>query len=85
MALLVPGVVSVHDIRSRGPKRDAFVQMHMVVEATDVAGAHAITDAVEEALARELGVREAFIHVEPTDDDSGPPGTRAGSGKSYQA
>jgi len=82
----VPGVVSVHDIRSRGPRRDAFVQMHLVVDADDVAGAHAITDAVEDALARELGVKEAFIHVEPEDDNSGPPGTRpSGLDKGYQA
>lgn len=85
VVMRVPGVVSVHDIRSRGPRRDAFVQMHLVVDADDVAGAHAITDAVEAALAAELGVREAFIHVEPEDDDSGPPGTRAPPGKSYQA
>jgi cation diffusion facilitator family transporter len=72
----VPGVVSVHDIRSRGPPREAFVQMHLVVDRRDVAGAHAIADEVERRLAEELGVREAFVHIEPEDDDSGPPGTR---------
>lgn len=72
----VPGVVSVHDIRSRGARREAFVQMHLVVEREDVAGAHEIADEVERRLARELGVKEAFIHIEPHDDASGPPGTR---------
>ncbi|HVM44462.1 MAG TPA: cation diffusion facilitator family transporter, partial [Candidatus Thermoplasmatota archaeon] len=31
----VPGVVSVHDIRSRGTRREAYVQMHLVVEKED--------------------------------------------------
>lgn len=81
----VPGVVNVHDIRSRGHPREAFVQMHLVVDADDVVGAHEITDAVEDRLARELGVKEVFIHVEPEDDQSGPPGTngeRAGASTS---
>lgn len=72
----VPGVVSVHDIRSRGLPREAFVQMHLVVDREDVAGAHAVADEVERRLAAELGVKEAFVHIEPEDDASGPPGTR---------
>lgn len=75
----VPGVRSVHDIRSRGTPRDSFVQMHLVVDAEDVAGAHAIADEVERRLAARMGVREAVIHIEPEDDGSGPPGT-AGKG-----
>lgn len=72
----VPGVRSVHDIRSRGAPREAFVQMHLVVDPQDVAGAHAVADEVERRLGEELGVKEAFIHIEPFDDASGPPGTR---------
>ena len=72
----VPGVTSVHDIRSRGAPREAFVQMHLVVDREDVAGAHAVADEVERRLAAELGVKEVFVHVEPYDDASGPPGTR---------
>jgi len=71
----VPGVVNVHDIRSRGGPRDAFVQMHLVVDRSDVAGAHAIADEVERRVSQELGVKEVFVHVEPEDDASGPPGT----------
>lgn len=72
----VPGVVSVHDIRSRGTRREAYVQMHLVVDRRDVQGAHGIADAVEERLADELGVKESIVHIEPEDDDSGPPGSR---------
>jgi cation diffusion facilitator family transporter len=72
----VPGVESVHDIRSRGSRRDVHVQMHLVVHARDVQGAHAIADEVEKRLERELGVKEAVVHIEPEDDRSGPPGSR---------
>lgn len=73
----VDGVRNVHDIRSRGTPREAYVQMHLVVDKEDVAGAHAIADEVERRLADELGVKEAFVHIEPEDDASGPPGTHA--------
>lgn len=72
----VPGVVNVHDIRSRGARRDAFVQMHLVVDAHTVAESHAISDEVERRVSAELGVKEVFVHIEPEDDRSGPPGTR---------
>lgn len=72
----VPGVVSVHDIRSRGTRREPYVQMHLVVARDDVRGAHAVADEVERRLAEELGVRESLVHIEPEDDASGPPGSR---------
>lgn len=72
----VPGVVSVHDIRSRGSRREPYVQMHLVVDKEDVRGAHAIADEVERRLADALGVKEALVHIEPEDDASGPPGSR---------
>lgn len=68
----VPGVESVHDIRSRGRLREAFVQMHLIVEPRDVERAHAVTLAVEEAVMTALGAREVFVHVEP-EDHGGPP------------
>lgn len=71
----VPGVRNVHDIRSRGHPREAFVQMHLVVDPDDVVGAHSVADAVEARLSEALGVKEVFIHIEPEDDQSGPPGT----------
>lgn len=73
----VDGVESVHDIRSRGRPGEAYVQMHLVVQTNDVVEAHRIADDVERRLERDLGAKEVFIHVEPEDDGSGPPGTRA--------
>lgn len=72
----VPGVLNVHDIRSRGTRREAYVQMHLVVEPGDVRGAHDIADEVERRLADDLGVKEVLVHIEPEDDRSGPPGSR---------
>lgn len=80
LARSVPGVESVHDIRSRGRTHEAYVQMHLVVSTRDVVEAHAITDAVERLIEKELGAKEVFIHVEPEDDASGPPGTRVARG-----
>lgn len=71
----VPGVLSVHDIRSRGTARESYVQMHLVVDTDDVTAAHDISDEVERRLEDQLGVKEVIIHVEPYDDGSGPPGT----------
>ena len=78
----VPGVVSVHDIRSRRAGAESFVQMHLVVDATDIVEAHVITDEVERRVAGELGVKEVFVHVEPEDDASGPPGSSGAGGAS---
>lgn len=66
----VPGVVNVHDIRSRGHAREAYVQMHLVVASRDVEEAHAITEAVERHLETKLGAKEVLVHVEPRDDSA---------------
>lgn len=66
----VPGVVNVHDIRSRGHAREAYVQMHLVVASRDVEEAHAITEAVERHLETKLGAKEVLVHVEPWDDSA---------------
>jgi cation diffusion facilitator family transporter len=64
----IPGVQNVHDIRSRGRRGEAYVQMHLVVEPSDVLRAHAITEEIERELRSRLGVKEAVIHVEPFAD-----------------
>ncbi|HVL48899.1 MAG TPA: cation diffusion facilitator family transporter [Candidatus Thermoplasmatota archaeon] len=70
----VPGVASVHDIKSRGHPQEAFIQMHLVVEPRDLDEAHAVTEAVERALERELGAKEVVVHVEPDEDAPLAPG-----------
>ncbi|QFZ91884.2 cation diffusion facilitator family transporter [Synechococcus elongatus] len=62
----VPGVINCHDIASRGLLgRQIFVDMHLVVDATDVATAHQITEAVENRLAERYAPIRVTIHVEP--------------------
>ncbi len=64
----VPGVHSVHDIRSRSHGNEMFIEMHLhaepEVEADHIAS-HAITEEVERRLGREFGKVTATIHVEP--------------------
>lgn len=71
VVLSVPGVESVHDVRSRGHRDEAYVQMHLVVEHRDIDRAHAVTEAVEEALRDELGAKEVLVHLEPEADEAG--------------
>jgi cation diffusion facilitator family transporter len=64
----VPGVHSVHDLRSRAQGNEMFIEMHLHV-ASDVeqnnVASHAITEEIEKRLAMEFGNVTATIHVEP--------------------
>lgn len=64
----VPGVHSVHDIRSRGRSNRMFIEMHLHVtpdlEADHIAS-HYVTEEVERKLEREFGDVIVTIHVEP--------------------
>jgi cation diffusion facilitator family transporter len=63
----VEGVISAYGIRSRGG--NAGVRYAEVTIAVDpnanVASAHAIADAVEERLKKDLELKEVTVHVEP--------------------
>lgn len=64
----VPGVHSVHDVRSRGRDGEMFIEMHMHLEPElerDHILAHSITEEVEQRLENELGRVIVTIHVEP--------------------
>jgi cation diffusion facilitator family transporter len=64
----VPGVHSVHDLRSRAQGNEMFIEMHLHVAADverDNVASHAITEEVEQKLAKEFGNVTATIHVEP--------------------
>ncbi|CAD5938005.1 putative transporter MJ0449 [Planktothrix tepida] len=66
IAMSVPGVVNCHNIASRGMiGRQVFIEMHMIVEATDVETAHSITEAVETELENRFSPVRILIHVEP--------------------
>lgn len=66
LAMQVPGVVNCHNIASRGVVgRQMFIEMHLIVNATDVETAHRITEEVETRLEERYGPVRVTIHVEP--------------------
>jgi cation diffusion facilitator family transporter len=71
----VPGVHSVHDVRSRGRDGEMFIEMHMHMGPEverDHIKAHAITEKVEQRLADALGHVMVTIHVEPLPETKKP-------------
>jgi cation diffusion facilitator family transporter len=66
IVMQVPGVINCHDIASRGVLgRQAFIEMHLIVDAKDVETAHQITEAVEDRLEERFNPVRVLIHVEP--------------------
>ncbi len=67
VALSVPGVHSIHRVRSRGTPDETYVDLHLKVDpAMSTEQAHAIATEVEERLKAELpGVVDAVVHIEP--------------------
>lgn len=64
--MAVPGVENCHSIASRGIMgRQIFIEMHLIVAASDVETAHAITEAVETRLEEKYGPTRISIHIEP--------------------
>jgi cation diffusion facilitator family transporter len=62
----VPGVINCHDIASRGViGRQAFIEMHLIVDAKDVETAHRITEEVERLLEERFSPVRILIHIEP--------------------
>jgi cation diffusion facilitator family transporter len=63
----IPGVIGVRSARSRRTASGhLFAEVTILVDgSTSVSDAHAFTDEVERAIARELGAAEAIVHVEP--------------------
>lgn len=66
LALAVQGVRDAYDIRSRGGAQGRYAEVTIAVDHdTTVADAHAIADAVEHRLKRDLSFEEVTVHVEP--------------------
>ena len=62
----VPGVVSCHEIASRGMLgRQVFIEMHLIVDTDDLFMAHEITEHIEDRLEKRFGKVRVLIHVEP--------------------
>lgn len=66
-AQAVEGVKSAYGIRSRGGNAGVrYAEVTIAVDpAANVADAHAIADAVEERLKKDLALEEVTVHVEP--------------------
>lgn len=68
----VPGGVNCHNIASRGLLgRQVFIDIHLVVEPTDVEVAHHIPEEVESYLETLYGPARITIHIEPHRYESG--------------
>lgn len=66
LVMTVPGVINCHNIASRGVVgRQVFIEMHLIVDAVDVATAHAITEKVEMILEDRYHPARVNIHIEP--------------------
>jgi cation diffusion facilitator family transporter len=71
VVMQVPGVMNCHDIASRGLiGRQVFIDMHLIVDATDLRQAHTITEAVEAQLETRYSPVRVTIHMEPPSYES---------------
>ena len=62
----VSGVQRAYDIRSRGGSQVRYAEVTIAVDRNaNVASAHAIADAVEQRLKRDLQLNEVTVHIEP--------------------
>jgi len=62
----VSGVQRAYDIRSRGGSQVRYAEVTIAVDSNaNVASAHAIADAVEQRLKRDLELNEVTVHIEP--------------------
>ena len=66
IALSVPGVEDVHDLRTRSSGVADFIQFHIwLAPEMTVQAAHDVVDAIEARLQSEFSGAEFFIHIDP--------------------
>lgn len=66
VALQVPGVLSVHKIRSRRGPKGGHADLHVQVDAElPLNAAHELGHQVADRLRQELGLPDVLVHVEP--------------------
>lgn len=67
VALEEPGVLEVHNVRSRGPDDDIHLDLHVLADPElPLAKAHALAHRVEARLRRHWeGVTDVVVHIEP--------------------
>jgi cation diffusion facilitator family transporter len=66
----VDGVLSCHDVRTRGTMSEVYVDLHVQVDKeASLQRAHGIAETVEKALCEEFAeIADAIVHIEPLDD-----------------
>lgn len=69
IAVSIKGVLSCHQIRSRGREDDVNIDLHIMVDPNEnIRDAHDIASELEEKLKKEIpGVTEVIVHIEPYD------------------
>ncbi len=69
IAQSIPGVQTVHRVRSRGQADEIYVDLHVhVAPSMPIRQAHAIAHAVEQRLFAEIeGLHDAVVHIEPAE------------------
>ncbi|MFZ4110189.1 MAG: cation transporter dimerization domain-containing protein, partial [Polymorphobacter sp.] len=66
IALSVPGVEDVHDLRTHSSGVADFIQFHIwLAPEMTVQDAHDVVDMIEERLQHEFSGAEFFIHIDP--------------------
>jgi ferrous-iron efflux pump FieF len=73
LAAAVPGVVSVHGVRTRGRHDAIYVDLTVRLDgATSLRAAHDVADRIEAALgAAHAGVADVVVHLEPAEVETG--------------
>lgn len=66
-AAAVPGVLDVHDLRTRQSGTQVFIQLHAVFDgAMSLEDAHALSDRVEDAVSLAFPNAEVLVHSDPS-------------------
>mgnify|MGYP001810471076 CR=1 FL=1 len=75
LALAHPGVLDLHDLRTRTSGRHGFIQLHLELPGDlTLAAAHAIADEVERTIMEAFPSFEVIIHQDPAGLEPPPPG-----------
>jgi cation diffusion facilitator family transporter len=71
LAAEVPGVLSIHNVRTRGRRDAVYVDLTLHVDGgTSLREAHAVADRIEETLAKaHPGIADVVVHLEPEAPD----------------
>lgn len=66
LAISVPGITSIHDLRTRKAGATYFIQMHLDLDSKmSLQEAHDITEKIEEAIESKYSPADIIIHMEP--------------------